>query len=66
MLTAAQKRAAANLLRERPMTYDNTRVIVDEGQKKAWFDKVYETMKEVGIRTYKDIQKFCDIAGVPD
>lgn len=64
-LTKIQRKVAASLFIVRPAVIPGSRVIVDDGERKRWYDKVVNAMKANKVKD-KDITEFCDIAGVPD
>jgi hypothetical protein len=64
-LTVEQRSEAQKLRAERPPVIPGTNVIPDDGQRSVWYDKVFETMKALGLRG-REIGEFCDIAGVPE
>ncbi len=65
-LTDQQTQLAQELLTTRPAVIPGTRAIIDDGQRKAWFDDVVAAMKDNGITDDAAIATFCDLAGVPD
>lgn len=66
ILTDVQRNAAQQLLNDRPAVFPGTRAILNETQRKAWFDKVCAEMTRLGIAGSHQTNAFCNIAGVPD
>jgi len=66
ILTDEQRKAAQQLLNDRPAVFPGTRAILNHAHRKAWFDKVCREMKRLGVTSPRKTQAFCDIAGVPD
>lgn len=64
-LTSAHRLAARSLRLQRPPVLTGTRVIVDDAQRKAWYEQVTKTMQKLAIPG-KQVNAFCDLAGVPD
>ena len=65
MLTDLQKKVAEELLASRPAVIPGTRAIVKYEDAVTWHDKVYGAMREYKVET-RDVNAFCDIAGVAD
>jgi hypothetical protein len=64
-LTTGQVVAAEALLAARPPVYDGTRVVADREACKRWYDDV--TAAIAAHRVPRElVNRFCDIAGVPD
>lgn len=66
MLTETQVKAAQEMRTLRPAVIPGTNVIPDDAQRRAWYKQVTATMERVGISGLsRDIEEFCNIAGVP-
>ena len=66
MLTDEQTKLARDLLDARPPVFPGTRAILNETQKKAWYDMVCAAMTATSITGDADVATFCDVAGVAD
>lgn len=64
-LTKTQRNAARSLFICRPRVLEGTRVIPDDKARKEWYDKVNDVMTSCNVKPV-DVERFCDIAGVPD
>lgn len=64
-LTEAQRAAAIALKTERPAVIEGTNVIADDDERRAWYLKVRQRMKERNVSDML-VKEFCDLAGVPD
>lgn len=66
-LSAQEREVAQQLKQARPEVIPGTRVILDDIERKAWYDEVVRQMDALGVsRNGRKIQAFCDLAGVPD
>jgi len=64
MLTDKQKIEASRLAAIRPPVVPGTRYIPNDSERESFYAMVNDAMK--GIKDFRDVQTFCDIAGVPD
>jgi hypothetical protein len=62
-LTCLQSAEARVLRHCRPPVLIGTRVIVDDTLRRAWYGQVSDAMNRLNV---KDVNAFCDLAGVPD
>ena len=65
-LTKQQAKAASALFQARPAVIPGTRAIIDAEKQRVWFAQVNNALAEHGITSPRDINAFCDLAGVPD
>jgi hypothetical protein len=64
-LSLSQRDAAVALRTQRPPVLEGTRVILDDQDRKAWYDAVYSEMERIELPKSL-VNAFCDVAGVPD
>lgn len=65
-LTKEEAARASKLFQERPPVLPGTRVILDDGQRAAWYARVTQEIKALKIQDSRAMSEFCDLAGVPD
>lgn len=66
MLTPQQITAARDLLGSRPTVIPGTRAILNDTDRKRWFDEVSEALTRLRVDSAIDVSEFCDLAGVAD
>jgi hypothetical protein len=65
MLNPTQILAAAELLKSRPPVLEGTRIIPGSSDRNRYYAQVTAVMRSTKVSD-KDVNDFCDRAGVPD
>ena len=65
LLSARQRVVAVSLLRRRPTLMPGTKAIQDEEAYLLWYGLVCNEIQRLAIVDQRQIQAFCDRAGVP-
>ena len=65
LLNARQRVVAASLLKRRPPLIRGAQRVLDDEAYRLWYDLVCDEIQRLAIVDQRQIQAFCDRAGIP-